>query len=358
MDKQQVKELFGKRLQQARKMEGLSLRVLSDKIGGAVSHNALAKYERGEMFPDSTLLISLARALNQPQGFFFRPMETEIQEVKYRIKKEKVGAKELESIHFQAQDYFERYRTIESILGEKPAFRNPLTKAFIAEARDIEQAAVALRKAWKLGLQPIGNLMEVLEINGVLVCEIKGHEDFDGFSGWLEKSPVVVINAKLNDQCLARKRHTLMHELGHLLLKDHIEQELNEEKVVAHFAGAFILPEESARDAFGGYRERISLNELIEMKVTWGISLSSLMMRANQLELISKALYRRFWDTYTKEEWKKKEPGDDAYKGQEESHRFRRLVFRGLGEGRISHSKASSLLNCTLDELNEEDLTF
>ena len=62
--------MFGERLNLARKRAGLSLRGLSDAIGGQVSAQAIGKYERGEMKPNSTVLISLAKALKVPVGFF------------------------------------------------------------------------------------------------------------------------------------------------------------------------------------------------------------------------------------------------------------------------------------------------
>ncbi|NJK90460.1 MAG: ImmA/IrrE family metallo-endopeptidase [Blastochloris sp.] len=347
--------LFGTRLRQARQMAGFSLRELSDRIGGAVSHNALAKYERGEMMPDGTLLIALSEALNQPPGFFFRPTEPAIQGVKYRAKHDTLGVKQFQTLEIKAQDYFERYLSIESILGLKHPFHNPLGKLRIESPQDAETAAEKLRDAWNLGRQPIGNLMEMLELNGIKVCEVDAPPEFDGFSGWIGSTPIVVIGKHLNDQCLTRKRHTTIHELGHVLLKDRLAPGLDEEKIVARFAGSFILPAESCRQAFGGFRETLSLKELISIKVTWGISLGSLMMRAKQQELITPALSRRFWDRYKAENWKAKEPGDDDYRGCERSQRFRQLVFRAVAEQQVTRSKAASLLNVTLVEIRKGD---
>lgn len=355
MTKPHIKELFGKRLRQARKMEGLSLRALSDKIGGAVSHNALAKYERGEMMPDSTLLIALARALHQPKGFFFRPMAEEIQQVEFR-EKTKLGEKQEQVIRVKAQDHFDRYLEIEQILGIKDTFTNPLGKDVISSLDDIEDIAVKVRKKWKLGINPILNLTQALESNGIKILEISAPDEFEGFSGWLKNAPVVVINSQKN---VLRKRHTLLHELGHLLLKGHLGNGFNEEKVVPRFAGAFTIPNESFVKAFGGNRDSLSLEELIEMKAEWGTSIRAIMVRANQLKLIPYALYRRFWETMGME-WKDSqgEDGDERYAGVEESTRFESLVYRALAEEMITSSKASTLLNINLDELNQRAAIF
>lgn len=332
-------------------MEGLSLRSLSDKIGGAVSHNALAKYERGEMMPDGTLLIALADALHQPQGFFFRPMAKPIQQVEYR-EKTKLGEKLEQVIRMKAQDHFQRYLEIEMILGIKSTFSHPLGSQIVPSFEEIEKITEKVRKEWKLGLNPILNLTQALETNGIKILEIDAPDEFEGFSGWLDRSPVMVINGNKN---VLRKRHTLLHELGHVLLKDHLGKGLNEEKVVPRFAGAFTIPKKQFITAFGGHRDSLSVEELIEMKAEWGASISAIMMRANQLKLIPYALYRRFWQTKGNE-WKEahKEEGDERYPGVEKSTRFESLVYRALAEEMITSSKASSLLNVTLDELNEQ----
>ena len=54
-----MKILFGQRIKSARIMAGLSLRELSNLLEGLVSHNAISKYERGEMLPDSKILYQL-----------------------------------------------------------------------------------------------------------------------------------------------------------------------------------------------------------------------------------------------------------------------------------------------------------
>lgn len=350
MNSVQTKLLFGQRLLLARNMAGLSLRNLSDKIGGVVSHTALAKYERGDMMPDSSLLIVLGRALNQKPGFFFRPMQPPIAEIKFRARQDKVGEKELLAIRRQAQDYFERYLEIENILGIAQAFKNPLSGLKMDGANGGEKAAAKVREVWQLGTQPLGNLVELLEANGIKIYEVPCHPDFDGFSGWMDGHPIITVGEHLDGQP-TRKRHTLLHELGHLLLKDRLSG-ISEEKVVAQFAAALTIPKDKFVELLGGHRSSLSLEELIDIKAVWGISISSIAVRAHDLGLIAQATYRRFWDQWGSD-WKKKkkEPGDDKYEGLEKSTRFSRLVHRAIAEGLITRSKAANILNVSLDDL-------
>jgi Zn-dependent peptidase ImmA (M78 family)/DNA-binding XRE family transcriptional regulator len=349
MEKQQVKELFGKRLQQARKMEGLSLRALSDEIGGAVSHNALAKYERGEMMPDGKTFEALAKALKQKDDFFFRPVTAEIKLVEFRDKS-KLPEKQEKALRHQAQDHFERYLEIEGLLGIGKKFKNPLAGENYETPDSIEKAADRARSRWKLGMNPILNLVQALEQNGIKVYEIDAPDEFEGFSGWIDGSPIIVINSKGKN--ILRLRQTLAHELGHILLKGHLSPKLNEDKMARRFAAAFLFPKDAFTQALGGHRKSFTLKELIEIKAAWGISMTSVIMRAKELDLIPNALYRRFWQ-YDGKKWQeaKGEPGDKKYKGVEKSKRFQKLVYRAIAEEEITLMKACELLDISLDDL-------
>ena len=79
-----AKDTFSRRLRQARVMRALSLRGLAETLKGAVSHNALAKYENGEMMAGSDVLGLLSDALKQPPDFFFRPFTLQLKEIKFR----------------------------------------------------------------------------------------------------------------------------------------------------------------------------------------------------------------------------------------------------------------------------------
>jgi transcriptional regulator with XRE-family HTH domain len=52
--------IFGERLKMMRKAAGLSMRELAARAD--ISHNAIARYERGEMMPGSAVLVRLASA--------------------------------------------------------------------------------------------------------------------------------------------------------------------------------------------------------------------------------------------------------------------------------------------------------
>ncbi len=98
---------FGKRLRLARKKSGLSLRALSEKLKGKVSHTAISRYEKGEMMPGSTVLIQLSQALDVSLDFLFRKT-IETPSLDFR-KHSNLSKKEEERVVSTVQDSLERY---------------------------------------------------------------------------------------------------------------------------------------------------------------------------------------------------------------------------------------------------------
>lgn len=349
-----VKHTLPRRLKQARSMLGMSLRALADATGGAVSHNAIARYESGEMAPGSDVLIALARALHQPLDFFLRPFRLELSEVSYR-KKSVVTKTQRAAIQEQALDFFERYWEIEELLGEHRPFINPLPKTPVGSVEEIAERARQLRKAWDLGPGPLPNVHELMELNGIKVHELKkSPKDFDGFAAMTPEGPVVVIADWLNKD-IPRKRMTEVHELSHVVLSVPAGlAEREEEKMIWDFAGELLLPEDAFRDAFGRCRTAVTLGELIRIKALFGASIMAIVRRAEKLGILSKPAAKRFWIFANQQRWRSVgEPGSDAYKGDESYSRFRTLVYRAVTEEKISISKGAAFLHTSVTDLRE-----
>lgn len=346
------KTTFARRLRQARTMRALSLRGLAEALKGALSHNALAKYENGEMMPGSDVLGQLADALGQPPDFFFRPFTLHLKEIKFR-KRARLGVKGAEAIREQALEYFERYHEIEELLGEVRRFEGKLEIKPVKTPKEADDAADDLRRKWKLGRDPLPNLVELLETKGIKVYELEMEEDdCDGFSAETEMGPVIVLAPKKN---LLRKRMTIAHEAAHVVLPLAASlTEKEEENVAKRFAGALLLPKETFIAEFGKIRSGISIAELIELKVNFGASISAIMMRAKQLNLISEAVFLRFCKEAVAWRSARAEPGDERYHGNESHSRFRQLVHRAVAEDQISMSKAAALLGQNLGDFRKE----
>lgn len=340
---------FGERLKSARAMAGYSLQELADLLENTVSKQALGKYEQDKMKPTPEVFMEICKALKVRPDYFTREVNVVLEQVEFR-KLQRSPEKEIVAVKEKTKDFLERYIELEQLLGIKPKFKNPVSKVIIKSLQDIEHAAEALRKEWDLGLNPINNVIEILEENGVKVLETEAPEEFDGLSGFANGYPVVVLNSRVNEGKLDRKRFTALHELAHLILnfpKD-IEHKTME-KYCHAFAGAVLFPKSEFEKEFGSNRTHIIYKELMLLKEEWGISAAAMVVRARDLGLISAYTYTSFWKDFA--HFKKDEP--NVYKGVERSLRFTQLLLRAVAEEVITMTKAAALNNMKLAEFRD-----
>ncbi len=352
-----MKQQIGKRIKSARMLAGFSLRELSNALDGVVSHNAISKYEKGEMMPDSKVLIALSKALDVKTDYFLRPQTVEITNIEFR-KKSSLTVKKTDSIKENIKDNIERYIELETFLNLKNSFQNPIKNEKIKRPEDVENITNQLLHCWDLGINALPNVIEILEDQDIKVVEIDVDEKFDGLSGWANETiPIIVINKNFN---VERKRFTAMHELGHLLLNiDENNFEHNDiEKLCHRFAGAMLLPKETIFKELGHKRSSVSVYELISIKESFGISIQAIMARAKDLEIITNDYYVKFRIRVNQNPNLKKEIGFGEYKGIEHSSRFKQLLYRATAEEIISMSKAASLSNVKLAEFRDEFMTI
>ncbi|MCF6248972.1 MAG: XRE family transcriptional regulator [Desulfobacula sp.] len=343
---------FSKRLYSARKMAGLSMAALAEKAGAVVTKQAISKYEKGLINPGSVVLIALANALEVKVDYFFRPSTMTIEGLEFR-KKAKMTRKVEDRIKYQTIDFIQKYLELEDILNTQTAFENPVTQPLVKTREDIEAAACEIHEKWALGQGPVPHLIELLEDKGFKVFEVSEFDYFDGLSGFVSGMNIPVV-AVYKGCDLARKRFTIAHELGHLLLDFSQAEEDNIEKLCHTFAGALLLPEAVMQKELGGHRSKITLWELKKLKGIFGVSIQAIMARAVNLSIISPSTYKSFCIYVRKNGWHKEEPG--KYEGKEVANRFKQLVYHGAAEQVISFSKAAEFLNISAAQFDEEVL--
>lgn len=350
---------MGDRLRRSRLMAGLSLRDFSDALGGEPSHTQIAKFEAGEVCPDSKQLARFSQVLQVRPDYFFQKDALKLETVEYRSHT-KLGSKGRKRLEEQAYEFFERYLEIERILG---IATNPLECANLCDKSPeelpaaIEQAATNLRDAWELGMNPIPNVHVMLETRGVKVKTLAHEDGFDGFSAFATDGnmsvPVIALSKRWlekPDMDLPRFRFTAVHELAHLYLKLPESLSHKEKENWCHwFAGAFLIPREPFEERFGVNRVKIALNELIAIKLEWGMSVAAIMKRASNLKLVTPGRYKTYCIVANKQGWSTNEPG--KWIGDEKSSRFEPLVLRALAQDLITPSKAAGLLGISLPEL-------
>lgn len=348
-----MSQLFSERFKSARVLNGFSLQDLSDKLENKITKQSLHRYEKGEVIPDSSMIGELSAALGVRPDFFFRETKVEIGEVEFR-KIPGVSAKEEYKLIETVKDKLSRYLELEEILSFKSSFKNPVDKHPIKSSEQVEAAAVAVRKAWGLGSDPIANCLALLEDKHIKIIEVETEASIDGLQTWVNGDiPVIAINTtKLKSH--DRKRFTALHELGHLLLPLKGLTEKQKETFCHEFAGSLLLPKETAYAELGKSRNKLMIQELGPLKQQYGISIQAIVMRAKALNIISDNYARQLFFHFDQMGWREHEPFE--YNLEERSNRFNQLLFRALAEELISMSKAAALCNQSLAEFREKSL--
>jgi Zn-dependent peptidase ImmA (M78 family) len=219
----------------------------------------------------------------------------------------------------------------------------------VATLEDVERVALDLREAWDLGLDPIDNLIEVLERQGIKVGVIEGADDFDALTLWANDTiPVMVVKEGIPGD---RQRLNLAHELGHIILEP--ADELDEEKAAFRFAGAFLVPRPMARYELGEHRRELDVHELHLLKHKYGVSMQAWVYRAQDLGIISEYAARQLWIRFRGEGWREEEPGDQI--PPETPERMKRLILRALAEDVISEARAAEILDKPLPQFWQEE---
>lgn len=348
------------RLKSARVMNGLTLESLASKMENRVSKQALQQYESGSRNPSLDVLRELSKALHVRPDYFLREHFLPLGEFKFR-KQSKLGQKWQDAFTEKVRDSLEKYFELEEILNAKQSFKNPLKRLGVSSEEEAEAAAQAFRDAFSLGTDPIYNVLEMLESIGIKVVVLDELQEFDGVSTVVDdNSPVIVVNKKLVESAVEgekpkhdRLRFTALHELAHLVLSIDDCEEKQEERLCHAFAGAFLLPESRINEHFGSmHRNRIYLQELINVKQTYGISIRAILMRLRRFDRISDYDLRTFFAMLNRTYGAKNEPGDCP--SIEKPFRFEQLLYRALAEELISVSKASELRGMPLSEFRDE----
>lgn len=204
--------------------------------------------------------------------------------------------------------------------------------------RTPEQAAGMLRAEWRMPIGPVRNLIRWVESSGIIVVE----EDFgthriDGMSQWAGDHGIIIVNISLPTD---RKRLTIAHELGHLVLHNQYIDVDAEEQANA-FAAEFLMPEH----IIGAQLNRLSLGKLSDMKIEWGVSMQAIYERAFRLGKVSGEDRKGFYRKIASRGWKTKEPGSDLLPS--EVPELAKSIGRSLNNSGLSPKEVQSLIGAS-----------
>lgn len=338
--------MLGQRIKQFRLAKNYSLDELVAATGGIVSKVALSKYERELIKPSNKVLTAIAKALNVKTINLALQPNVKVQFVAYR-KGSGLSKKEQSNVESLITSKLEDRVKIQDLLFSSSKPNLPVKSFKVKSIEDVESFAIELRSKWKLGLDPISNLTELLENNFVHVMFIDNAKSFDGISALAYandtqlKAAAVVSKNHIPGE---RQRLNLAHELGHIVLD--IAHNLDEERVAFRFGGAFLAPKETVLKAVGSRREHFQPRELFILKKIFGISIQALLFRLRDLDIISQTSFSNWYRIINKNNWKKNEPMPMK---EETSHWFEKNVLHAFSEGLISSDEAAHLLGEDID---------
>ena len=344
---------IGQRIRVCRRASGLSLRDLEARIDNRVTAQAISKYERDETMPSSGVLIALADALDVSVDYLASDGDIRLEAVDFR-RKRLTSKREEAQVEARVLHLLERYLAVEEILRLPSAAWDMPREApwpVLHDLAEAEHAALGLRTCWGLGLDPIPNLVELVEERGIKVLSMN-LTNIDGLTARVRREDASVASVIVVNQgdWGERQRFTIAHELGHMVLD--VAPKIDDEKAAHRFAGAFLMPAETLRVEIGKRRNSMGWRELFDLKRLFGVSVQALTYRCKDLGIFDNPLFRLLFDEFARRGWRSppyKEPW--AMPG-EQPVRFERLCFRALAEGAISEARAAELLGHSVRELN------
>lgn len=357
---QTLRKTFSVRLQNARKMRGLSIQELAKRLDGLVSSTAIEKYEKGLMFPQSsTILCGISSILQIPVGDLLRPLSINIDASRFSFRKRaKLGKKATESILLTIKNKIEKYIEAEKIANITSTYTTGIYPEVVDSELKARQAAIYLRKVWDLGMAPISNPILLLEDKNIKVIEVE--EDptlFDGTSSTIEGTPIVVINMRNRDNGnpdVERHRLTEFHEFGHQYLRmpDEMDEKQRED-LCNVFANEMLMPSDVFLSRLGDHRQTIYIYEMKNLQREFGISVRALMMKARQLGIITESYYKWFNIRLNKEPELRALVDRNEFP-QRHTSRFEQLVIRCLAQEVITESKAAELMGISVVALRNK----
>lgn len=310
----------GDRLRIARIYRNMTISDLDKKI--SVTKQAISQYEKGIIAPKSEVLFQLVSVLRFPLDFFTE-IDNGTTKVENTFFRSLSGVKKLD-LYTEGIKTEIIVRLYNFLSGYVKFPKLELPTIDYKDAIDIEEVTIMLRGFWGLNNDPIVNIVDLLEKNGIIVSSLAtGSTKIDAFTqihriNGHHQFCVVLGNDK---QSMVRRNFDAAHELGHIILhsklsniKELSNEEFKELEVEANqFAASFLLPK---NNFFADLVNPTNLEAYLQLKKKWRVSVSAMVMRAKQLGRVSSLQYKNLMKLISYKKWGKVEPYDDVWEIQ------------------------------------------
>lgn len=310
----------GNRLKTARQYRGKSLSDLAKDV--EVTKQAISQYENGECMPDDKIFFRIINVLNFPWNYFYEKDNNNIEtQTTYFRSLLKTYKKDRIAQTMRIEYLILLYEFLETYIDfPKLNIKNFSISEDEINLDYIEEVSCKLRNYWKLGSNPIKDLIYELEKNGIILTSLETTtNDIDAYSQKLKVDNIsrFVVILSNNKNCKVRQHFDAAHELGHIVLHNFNEdmEALSKEdftkmeKQANLFAASFLLP----KDAFledVSFRPN-SLEHYKNLKLKWNASIMTMIIRAFSLSAITPNQYQYLMRQYSYKGWRRKEPYDN-----------------------------------------------
>ena len=290
-------EFNPKRLSIARKRRLLNKKGFAELAG--VAAHTITRCENGLTVPSEENVQSFSRVLGFPIKFFFGHDLDELDagSVSFRSQTSMTaavrdGALSAGAIGFLVSDWVEE------------RFELPLCTVPDLHLYEPEMAARALREEWSLGERPISNIVHLLESKGIRVLSLsENSKRVNAFSLWRDSKAYIFLNTIKSSE---NSRFDSAHELGHLALHQDGKTTAREAEDQANrFASAFLMPR---ADVLAVLPRVNYLDQIIQGKKRWKVSVAALNYRLHKLGIISDWKYRDFCIGISRAKYNVQEP--------------------------------------------------
>ena len=288
-----------KRLSLARKRRRLTGKSLAEKAGLAI--DTISRLEKGNNEPDELTVLKLANATGFPVEFFHEadPEDVDTGAVSFRSFS-KMSARERDAAISAGSLGLQLNEWVEDRFGLPAA--NLIDLSYETKP---EVAAQLLRQHWSLGERPIGNMLGLLETNGIRVFSLSENTaSVNAFSFWRDNKPFVFLN---NFKTAESSIFDTAHELGHLVMHKHGEPKGSRsvEREADAFASAFLMP---ANDVNARMPGLVSVDVVLRAKSRWRVSAMAMAYRLHYLGIVSEWQYKSLCVELTKRGYRTGEP--------------------------------------------------
>jgi Zn-dependent peptidase ImmA (M78 family)/DNA-binding XRE family transcriptional regulator len=255
------KEELGRRLKHARRAVGLTQEDVAGQLG--ISRGALAQFESGTKAPNSLRLVRLAEIYRRELGDLLAEQFDEAARdpltALFRADTLLAGDRARSTAVAECVKLCREYTNLETLLGIDQDrvydvnYNTPPMRTRWDAIRQGERLADLERARLRLGEDPLTNLAEILEAQGVRFIELSLPESISGlFLSDSRYGPSIIVN---DEHSPRRQVFSCAHEYCHVLvdrdrggLVSRVEnrEELCEVRANA-FAAAFLVPEACVR---------------------------------------------------------------------------------------------------------------